>query len=553
MPNRSCALAPRVLSRLAGGLPSRLGRALLLLLALPAAFGPAAAQPPAASAPGAAAAGAAGRPGEPPAPAPPEKKPPEEKVSTTRHAITLDGQRVAYTATAGNVVLKDDDGTAKASVFYIAYTRDGEPGRAPDPGSRPVTFSFNGGPGAASLWVHMGAFGPKKVARDDEGMALPPPVRMIDNEFSLLDVTDLVFIDPVSTGYSRPAPGQDPKQFHGVRQDVQWVGEFIRLWVTRNRRWASPKFIAGESYGTTRAAGLAAYLDARFGMQLNGLVLISTVLNWQDQEFHVGNDLPYPIILPTYTATAWYHHKLAPELQADLARTLAESEAFALDEYAPALLLGDRLPAERQRQVAAKLARLTGLSLDYVLRSNLRVELSRFTKELLRAEGKTVGRLDTRFTGSDLDAVGEEPEFDPASVSLDGPYAAAVNDYVRRELGYESDLVYERLARVWPWSFDGYENQYVNVAEPLRQEMVKNPALRVLITSGVFDLATPYFDSVFTVEHMGLPPALKGHIEITRYQSGHMIYIRRSEQRRFKADIARFMRAAVAGNQPSGG
>ena len=495
----------------------------------------------------AAATPAPGPAGVPAVPAGAEKKPPEDKLSTTRHAITLDGKRIAYTATAGNVVLKDEDGTPKASVFFIAYLRDPEPGQAADPGARPVTFSFNGGPGAASLWVHMGAFGPKKVARDDDGMALPPPVRMIDNEFSLLDVTDLVFIDPVSTGYSRPAPGQDPKQFHGVRQDVQWVGEFIRLWVTRNRRWASPKFIAGESYGTTRAAGLAAYLDDRFGMQLNGVVLISTVLNWQDQEFHVGNDLPYPIILPTYTAAAWYHHKLAPELQADLSRTLAESEAFALDDYAPALLQGDRLAPERKQQVAAKLARLTGLSLDYVLRSNLRIELNRFTKELLRAEGKTIGRLDTRFTGSDLDAAGEEPEFDPASVSLDGPYAAAINDYVRRELGYESDLVYERLAKVWPWSFDGFENQYVNVAEPLRQEMVKNPALRVLITSGVFDLATPYFDAVFTVEHMGLPPALKGHIEITRYESGHMIYIRRSEQRKFKSEIARFMRAAVVG------
>ncbi|HEV3456553.1 MAG TPA: peptidase S10, partial [Thermoanaerobaculia bacterium] len=301
MPNRPSVLVPRLLPRLACG----------LLALLPAAAPGAAQASPAAPA----SSPAAGKPAEAPmAPVQqmqPERKPPEEKLSTTRHTLTLDAQKISYTATAGNVVLKDDDGTPKASVFYIAYVRDAEPGRAQDPGSRPVTFSFNGGPGAASLWVHMGAFGPKKVARDDEGMALPPPVRMIDNEFSLLDVTDLVFIDPVSTGYSRPAPGQDAKQFHGVRQDIQWVGEFIRLWVTRNRRWASPKFIAGESYGTTRAAGLAAYLDERFGMQLNGLVLISTVLNWQDQEFHVGNDLPYPIILPTYTAAAWYHHKLA--------------------------------------------------------------------------------------------------------------------------------------------------------------------------------------------------------------------------------------------------
>jgi carboxypeptidase C (cathepsin A) len=501
-----------------------------------------------------AAAATPGKPADAAAAPAPEKKPPEEKVSTTRHTLTLDGRKIAYTATAGNAVLKDDDGTAKASVFYIAYTRDPEPRQPPDPANRPVTFSFNGGPGAASLWVHMGAFGPKRVARDDEGMALPPPARLIDNEFSLLDVTDLVFIDPVSTGYSRPAPGQDAKQFHGVRQDIEWVGEFIRLWVTRNRRWASPKFIAGESYGTTRAAGLAAYLDQRFGMQLNGVVLISAVLNWQDQDFHVGNDMPYPLILPTYTATAWYHHKLPAELQGDLARALAESEAFALDEYAPALLLGDRLPPERQRQVAAKLARYTGLSPDYVQRSNLRVELNRFTKELLRAEGKTVGRLDSRFTGSDLDAVGEEPEFDPSSVSLDGPYAAAVNDYIRRELGYENDLVYERLSqKVWPWGWEGWENQYVNVAEPLRQEMVKNPSLRVLITSGVYDLATPYFDSVYTVEHMGLPPALRDHIRITRYQSGHMIYIRRSEQRRFKSDIAQFMRSAPQGGGGSAG
>jgi carboxypeptidase C (cathepsin A) len=471
-----------------------------------------------------------------------EKKPPEEKVSTTRHTITLEGRKIPYTATAGNVLLRDDDGNPKASLFYIAYTRDG----VPDPSGRPVTFCFNGGPGAASLWVHMGAFGPKRVARDPEGMALPPPARLVDNESSLLDVSDLVFIDPVSTGYSRPVPGQDPKQFHGVNQDIEWVGEFIRLFVTRNRRWASPKFIAGESYGTTRAAGLAAFLDQRFGMQLNGVVLISTVLNWQDQDFHVGNDMPYPLILPTYTAAAWYHHRLAADLERDLSRALDESEAFALDEYAPALLQGDRLPAERRQQIAAKLARYTGLTVEYVLRANLRLELFRFTKELLRAEGKTIGRLDVRFTGSDLDAVGENPEFDPASASLDGPYAAAVQDYIRRELGYESDLIYERLTgKVFPWSWQGYENQYVNVAEPLRQEMVKNPALRVLITGGVYDLATPYFDSVFTIEHMGLPPELRDHIQLKRYESGHMIYVRQSEHRKLKSDIAQFIRAAA--------
>lgn len=470
-----------------------------------------------------------------------DRKLPEEKSSTTRHSITLDGQRIAYTATAANVILKDDDSTPKASLFYVAYTRDG----VTDPGSRPITFAFNGGPGAASLWVHLGAFGPKRVARDPEGMALAPPGRLIDNDMSLLDVTDLVFIDPVSTGYSRAVPGQDPKQFHGVKQDIEWVAEFIRLWVSRNRRWESPKFLAGESYGTTRAAGLANYLDQRYGMQLNGVVLVSAVLNWLDQDFDPGNDLPYPIILPSYTAAAWYHHKLDADLQADLGRALAESERFALEEYAPALLLGDRLPDERRRQVAAKLARYSGLSLDYVLRTNLRPEIERFTKELLRSEGRTIGRLDTRFTGRDLDSAGATPEFDPASASTDGPYTAAIQDYIRRDLGYDNDLVYERLTgKVWPWSWEGFENQYVDVAEPLRQEMAKNPALRVLILSGVFDLATPYFDAVYTVDHMGLPPELRGHVQLSRYLSGHMIYIRQSEHRKLKHDIAEFIRAA---------
>jgi carboxypeptidase C (cathepsin A) len=238
----------------------------------------------------------------PGAKAPDDKKPPLEDRSTrTQHTITLDGQKIAYTATAGTLVLKDEDGTAKASVFYVAYTRDG----VKDPASRPVTFCFNGGPGSASLWVHMGAFGPKIVARDDEGMGLAPPGRLIDNDQSILDLTDLVFIDPVSTGYSRPAAGQDAKQFHGVRQDIESVGQFIRLWVTRGERWASPKFIAGESYGTTRAAGLAYHLQERYGLELNGLVLVSSVLNWQNQEFHDGNDMPYLIHLPTYAATAW--------------------------------------------------------------------------------------------------------------------------------------------------------------------------------------------------------------------------------------------------------
>ncbi len=473
-----------------------------------------------------------------------DKKPaPEEKSSQTRHTMTLNGQTIAYTATAGTLLLKKEDGTPLATVFTIAYIKDG----VKDPATRPVTFAFNGGPGSASLWVHLGAFGPKRVARDPEGMSTKPPGRLVDNDLSILDVTDLVFIDPVDTGYSRTVPGQDPKQFHGVRQDVESVGEVIRLWLSRNERWASPKLLAGESYGTTRAAGLALYLDERFGLQLNGLVLISSVLNWQNQEFHIGNDLPSVIHLPTYAASAWYHKKLPPDLQSrELPALLREVEDYARTEYALALHEGDRLTPERRRTVAAQVARYSGLSPAYVEGSNLRIDISRFVKELLRSEGKTVGRLDTRFTGRDLDTVGETFEFDPSSAAVGGPYVAAANDYLRRELGFKDDLPYEYLSRkVRPWSFEDFENQYLNMAEYLRQAMVRNPDLRVLITAGYYDLATPYFDSVYTVDHLGLPPELRDHIRITTYEAGHMMYIRAADHVKLRRDIVEFLREAA--------
>jgi len=471
-----------------------------------------------------------------------DKPPLEDRLSVTRHSMVVDGQRIPYTATAGTVVLKDDDGKAKATLFYVSYVKDGQK----DPADRPVTFCFNGGPGAASLWLHMGAFGPRRVERDAEGMGGPPPGRLVDNPDTLLDVSDLVFLDPVDTGYSRPAPGEDGRQFHGLNQDIQWVGEFIRLWTTRNERWASPKLVAGESYGTVRAAGLARTLNERFGLALNGIVLVSTILNFQNEDFHVGNDMPYIIHLPTYAATAWYHKKLPPELSGDLRATLDQAEAFARGEYAQALFEGDRLPEAKRREMAAKVARFTGLSPDYVLKSNLRVEIERFLKELLRGDGKTVGRLDGRFTGRDLDAVGENPEFDPSSVALDGPYAAAVNDYLRRELGYKDDRVYERLSRkVRPWAWDA-DNEYVNMAEILRGAMTRNPDLKVLIASGYYDFATPYFDAVFTVEHMGLPPELRGNVRIAHFEAGHMMYIRHAEHDRLKREIVALVEGVKA-------
>lgn len=466
-------------------------------------------------------------------------EPLEDRVVTTQHSMMVAGKKLDYQATAGHYVLKNEEGSPKATVFFVAYTLPGK-----SLGERAVTFSFNGGPGSPALWVHLGAFGPKKVAMTDEGWPLPPPGKLTDNEFTQLPDTDLVFIDPVSTGYSRPAPGEKKEQFHGIEEDVESVGEFIRLWVTRNGRWVSPKFIAGESYGTTRAAGLASYLQDRHGMYLNGLVLISSVLNWQNSEFKIGNDIPYFIYLPSYTATAWYHKKLSPELQTDLKKALVESERFARGEYALALLQGTSLPAAERRRIAREVSRLTGVSEEFVERVDLRIELHRFLKELLRDQGKMVGRIDSRFTGFDLDNAGENPEFDPSMTAVSVGYVALHNDYLRRELGYENDLPYATGGRVWPWNF-GDELGFPNLAENLRAAMTMNPHLKVLLTSGYYDFATPYYDSFFTVDHLGLPEALRGNVSIELYEAGHMMYIRKADHHKFRDDISRFIREAV--------
>ncbi|MGB5401638.1 MAG: peptidase S10, partial [Thermoanaerobaculia bacterium] len=330
----------------------------------------------------------------------------EELLSETSHTVRVSGRSLAYKATAGTLILKDEEGTRKASVFYMAYTLDG----ISDPGQRPLTFSFNGGPGSSSVWLHLGLLGPRRVLMTDDGHALPPPYELVDNEYSLLDVTDLVFIDPVTTGYSRAVPDEDPQQFHGVEGDVEAVGEFIRLYTSRFERWASPKFLIGESYGTTRAAGLSGYLQGRHGMYLNGIMLVSSILNFQTARFDVGNDLPYILFLPTYAATAWYHQRLDGDLQRDLRSTLDEVEAFALGEYAQALIRGDTLGEHERERIADRLARYTGLSRDYVLQTNLRIRIHRFVKQLRRDERLTVGRLDSRFTGIDRDAAAETYE-----------------------------------------------------------------------------------------------------------------------------------------------
>ncbi len=462
----------------------------------------------------------------------------EDRESVTRHSVVIQGETVDYTARAATLVLREEDGSPKAEVFYFDYRKDG----VDDLARRPVMFCFNGGPGSSSVWLHLGVYGPRRVAMGPDGFAPPPPYELVDNESSLLDLTDLVFIDPVTTGYSRPAEGEDPAQFHGLEEDVQWVGEFIRLYTSRNERWASPKFLSGESYGTTRAAHLAGHLQDRHGLYLNGIVMVSAILNFQTARFDRGNDLPYVLFLPTYTATAWYHKRLEPALQADLRATLDEVEAFALGDYTLALMKGDALGEEAADGIARRLARYTGLSVDYVKGTNLRVGIHRFCKELLRAEDRTVGRLDSRFRSTDYDAVGEGYEFDPSYAAIQGPFTATLNHYVRSELGFESDLPYEILTgRVWPWSYASSENRYVNVGETLRRAMTRNPELRVYVASGYYDLATPYFATDYTFDHLGLDPELRGNVTTGYYESGHMMYIHPPSLRQFRAEVAEFL------------
>jgi carboxypeptidase C (cathepsin A) len=480
-----------------------------------------------------------------------EKYPtPEEKITQTQHSVTIGGEEIKYTVTAGTIILKEESKRdeksegekAKASVFFIAYTKDG----VEDVGQRSLTFSFNGGPGSSSVWLHMGVLGPRRIHTDDTGNLPQPPFRLIDNEYSLLDKTDLVFIDPVSTGYSRAVPGEKAKEFHNFKKDIESVAAFIRIYTSRNMRWTSPKFLVGESYGTTRAAGLSGELQQKHGMYLNGIMLISCILNFQTADFHLGNDLPYILFLPTYTATAWYHGRLADDLQADLPKTLAEVEAFAMNEYTLALMQGDTLSEESRQMIVQALSRFTGLSETFIERANLRVEIHRFIKELRRDEGITVGRLDSRFTAKDRDNAGEYYEFDPSYAVIQGPYTATFNDYIRRELQYESDLPYNILTGdVRPWGYESHQNQYVNVAETLRQAMNYNPYLKVIVTNGYFDLATPYFATQYTFNHLGIDASLRHNISMTYYEAGHMMYVHIPSLAKLKDDLAAFVDTAV--------
>ena len=475
---------------------------------------------------------------------------PQDQLSITQHSVTIGQQEIHYTVTAGTIVLKEEqekdrksDGEkAKASVFFVAYTLD----NTGDTAKRPITFSFNGGPGSSSVWLHLGVLGPRCVETDQQGNLLQPPYRLIENQYSVLDQTDLVFIDPISTGFSRVVQGEEAKQFHGFKKDIESIGNFIRLYTTRYQRWTSPKFLIGESYGTTRAAGLSGYLQERHGLYLNGIMLISSVLDFQTIRFMNGNDLPYILYLPSFTATAWYHNLLDEGLQVDLHQTLQEVEAFAVGEYTLALMKGTDLPEDERQEITRKLVRYTGLPIDYIERTDLRVSIMRFCKELLRNQGKTVGRFDSRFTGLDRDSVGERFEYDPSYTNILGPYTATLNDYLRSQLKFESDLAYEILTdRVHPWNYDPHQNQYVNVTDTLRKAMTTNPYLKVFVASGYYDLATPYMATQYTFNHLGLDKSLQQNVSMSFYEAGHMMYVHQQSLIQLKKDLSSFIQSAT--------
>jgi carboxypeptidase C (cathepsin A) len=457
--------------------------------------------------------------------------PPEEKSSVTHHSARVGGQVINYTATAATYVIKDDAGTPKATFFFVAYTKDG----VADPATRPVAFVFNGGPGSASLFTHMG-MGPRHVVLTPDGHGMPAPYRIEDNRNSYLDATDLVFIDAIGTGYSRPVAGQDRAQFYGVVPDANWFADFIYQYVTRNERWASPKFLIGESYGTTRSAELSGALQHRHQMYLNGIVLVSAVAfaQW-------GADDRTEFFLPTYVTSAWYHHLLAPDLQKLTVEQIAQqARDFAHGEYAQALEKGDTITPAEYEKVVQDMARLTALSPEYIKQSNLRVSPFRWFKELMRDKRRIVGRLDSRFTGMDRDAAGERYEYDASEASYEGAFVATFQDYVRRELKWDSDAYYAVSGNVRPWDRTGQDQ----AAEVLRSAMTEQSHLKVLVVCGYYDLATPFNGIEETVSHMMLEPEVRKNISFTYYESGHMVYIDQKADDKLHADIDGFINSS---------
>ena len=460
-------------------------------------------------------------------------------------SIRIGGLDIDYRVSAGTMPLRSaDDTKTVAELFHVAYIVQQDAGANP----RPLTFCFNGGPGSSSVWLHMGMLGPRRVPIPDDASTPAPPYQLEDNPYCLLDKTDLVFIDPVSTGYSRASVGEDKKQFHGFDEDIKSVGQFIHGFVTRHQRWASPIYLVGESYGGVRAAGLSRHLQKRYGMELNGIVLVSSLLNFQTVHFGAGNDLPFAMFLPSYTATAWYHKKLEPELQVSLEQTMRKARRFAMGRYSSALMQGDLLTTERRDSIATELSKFTGLSRQFVLDADLRIPMSRFAKELLSDRAEEVGRLDSRFRAHTTDRLSDRHAFDPSHTSISGAFTAGVYDYFQRDIGILREEPYELLTSdVQPWSYKGFENRYVDVGRDLRDAMVRNPHLKVFAVCGYFDLATPMLGIEYSLAHLGLPEPLRKNIRVRTYESGHMVYIHGESLRRMHDDLVQF----YAESQPS--
>ena len=476
-----------------------------------------------------------------------EQKKPEVDTFTPdpvvrEHELTIGGKTLNYTTTTGLMPINDEKGELKARLFYTAYTLN----NADSDQVRPLTFTFNGGPGSASVWLHMGGLAPKRVEMLPDGGMPKPPFTMVDNEYTWLEDTDMVFIDPVDTGYSRAVDDDAAKAAKDVKGDIATVGEFIRLYLARNARWMSPLFLCGESYGTFRSAGLAGYLVER-GVAFNGIILISSILNMQTARFTLGNDLPYQLFLPTYAATAWFHNRVPKDLKKKDIRTfLDEVEAWIEDEYVSALSLGDRLPEDRREKVLDALERYTGLSRAYIDQSNLRINIHQFCKELLRDEMRSVGRLDSRFKGMDRDGVSESPEFDPSMSAIRPPFTSVLNTYFRTELGYESDVEYHIL-RGLDWNWGDAMRGYSDTSDDLRAAFTKNPYMKVFVASGYYDLATPYYATEYTLSHMNLDPEVRPNIHIEEFETGHMVYIDFNAMIKLRNAVSTFIKNSIAG------
>jgi carboxypeptidase C (cathepsin A) len=477
---------------------------------------------------------------------------PKEESSVTDHSIGIGGQNIPYKATAATILLKNDKDEPTALMYFTAYTRSD----VKDLSKRPVAFLYNGGPGSSSVWLHMGSFAPRRVVTANAAATPPAPYKLADNPQCLLDAADLVFIDPVGTGFSHAVGKAQDKDFWGVDQDVHSIAQFINTYVSRNNRWNSPKFLIGESYGTFRSAALSNYLQNHDGLYFNGIVLVSSVLDLGTISFNPGVDMPYIFYVPSYAATAWYH-KVLKERPEDLAGFLNEARRFAQTEYADALMKGARLGAAEKASVAKTLSRYTGLAEDYLVKADLRVTLPQFMKELQRSRGLTTGRLDARFTGWSYDLLGEYAEYDPQDTSITGPFTAAFNAYVREELKFGQDKVYHTGAdgagQNWDWKHRGGDNGFFpgspNVEGDLIQAMLTNPHLQVEVENGLYDLATPFYATEYTMEHLGLPETLQKNIHLQYYDAGHMMYLRDEDLAKLKGNVAHF----IAGASGEGG